>query len=88
MNGKVFTPDAMIPFGKWSDIAISYDCRKITFRINGKTCSFPIKAKAWEFKTAIFGGHTRIQWGINEPMTFFKGDLRSFMIGHKAEHLQ
>ncbi len=88
LNGKIFTPDAMIPFGKWSDIAISYDCRKITFRINGKTCSFPITAKAWEFKTAIFGGHTRIQWGINEPMTFFKGDLRSFMIGHKAEHLQ
>ncbi len=79
------TPDFPVPYGQWADIKISYDCKNLTININGQAETYSLTAKAWNFKTAIFGGHTRKQWGVNEDMSFFKGDLRKLMIKHYCE---
>jgi hypothetical protein len=44
-----------------------------------------VTAKARNVKTAIFGGHTRKQWGVEEDMSFFKGGLRKLIIKHYCE---
>ncbi|MBR7131649.1 MAG: LamG domain-containing protein [Lentisphaeria bacterium] len=77
-----FATNLTVEPGKWNKLTISYDCRNIRFTVNGKSRSFPLSARALYFKPFIFGGHDKIEFGIDRKMSYYHGDLREFTIKH------
>ena len=69
--------------GKWSNIRISYDLHNLTIKVNGQERSFPFEGeRALYFKPAVFGGHTKAEFGLPENAGYFKGALRALSIDH------
>lgn len=76
-SGLELTPN------QWSKLEISYDLHKVKIRVNGKSREFPMENKrALYFKPAIFGGHTKPEFGGLPDTEMFKGKLRAFSIEH------
>ena len=73
-----------VPSGKWSSITVSYDLHHLTFTVNRHVKRFPFSARAYSFKPAIFGGHTKNEFAPPGPLAFYKGDLRALRIRHYA----
>ncbi|MBR2345342.1 MAG: hypothetical protein IKA71_06105 [Lentisphaeria bacterium] len=74
-----------IPAGKWSDVEIAYDFKNVTIKVDGKGKSYPLpKAQALYFRPGIFGGHTKVEFGLPSGSKMFKGKLRSISIYHNA----
>lgn len=73
--------------GEWSNVTIAFDQKKLTFRVNGKSRSYKIASPLVPlyFKPAIFGGHTKQEFGLPPNANFYSGLLRKFEIRHNAE---
>ena len=69
--------------GKWSDIQIRYDLHFLTIKVNGQERFYPFEGgRALYFKPAVFGGHTKAEFGLPENAGYFKGALRALSIDH------
>lgn len=77
-----FATGLAVTNGAWNDIEVKYDFRQLTFTVNGKSESFPFSGRAFAFKSAVFGGHDKVEYAPDEPLVFFKGDLRNLAISH------
>lgn len=66
--------------GKWNKIRLSYNGRKITLTVNGKSQSFAQQGISEWLTMSGFGGSTPGRKGTN----FFKGTLKSLVITHQA----
>lgn len=74
-----------LPPNQWSEVSVSYDFKAVTLSVNGVKKSFPLpKARALYFKPAIFGGHTKNEFGLPRNTQMFKGKLSSISIDHNA----
>jgi hypothetical protein len=77
-----FATNLRVVPNQWNQVKISYNCKKISFTLNKKSKSFPLEARALYLKPFIFGGHNKIEFGIDREMTYFKGDLKELKIKH------
>ena len=68
--------------GAWNRIEVKYDFSRLAFTVNGKSEIIPFRGRAYAFKSAIFGGHDKREYAPDEPLVFFKGDLRKLAIRH------
>ena len=70
---------------KWSDVEIRYDLNELVFKVNGmeKRFTFP-KHLALYFKPAIFGAHTKPEFGLPQGAEMFRGKLAEISIDHTA----
>ena len=69
--------------GEWNDLEVSYDFRRLTFRLGGREKSFPYDRRAYVFRPSVFGGHNvTADIAPRGPLHFFKGDLRMLKIRH------
>lgn len=61
--------------GEWSNVTIAFDQKKLTFRVNGKSRSYKIASPLVPlyFKPAIFGGHTKQEFGCRRMQTSIRG---------------
>ena len=70
--------------GKWSDVEIHYDLRRLTLNVNGQSASCELPAAlALYFKPGIFGGHTKPEFGLPPGAAMFKGELRAISLEHR-----
>ncbi len=77
-----FETKLAVKSGEWNRVAVRYDFNNLTFTVNGQSKSFPFTGRAYAFKSAVFGGHDKAEYAPDEPLTFFKGDLRELSIRH------
>ena len=69
--------------GEWNDLEVTYDFRKLTFRLGGREKSFPYDRRAYVFRPSVFGGHNvTADIAPRGPLHFFKGGLRKLKIRH------
>ena len=87
LKTHTFATNLTVVPGKWNEVEITYDCKNITFTVNGKSRSFPLSARALYFKPFIFGGHDKIEFGIDRKMTYYHGDLKKLTIKHFTERI-
>lgn len=86
LKTHLFSTSLDLPPGKWSKVQVSYDLKKVRLEVNGKTNEFELPAAlALYFKPAIFGGHTKAEFGLPSDSEMFKGKLRSISIIHNTE---
>ena len=78
-----FTTSLPVRNGAWNRIEVKYDFSRLAFTVNGKSEIIPFRGRAYAFKSAIFGGHDKREYAPDdEPLVFFKGDLRKLAIRH------
>jgi len=76
--------DLAVPVGIWTKVKIVYDLKQMVFEANGKQYSCAFDRRPLYFKSAIFGGHTKKEFGLGEETQFFKGRLKSLHIAHHS----
>ena len=77
--------DLAVPTNRWTKLKITYDLNELTFEVDGKRYARKFSGRPLYFKPAIFGGHTKKEFGIDEDMQFFNGKLKSISIKHCVE---
>ncbi len=83
LKTHTFSTPLDLPPGQWSVLEISYDLQKLILKVNEKTTEFDFPAGlALYFKPAIFGGHTKPEFGLPKDTAMFKGLLKSISIDH------
>jgi hypothetical protein len=76
----------IIPLGKWTNIKIIYNLKKIIFKVNNKKCAeIPCSREGFAFTPAVFGGYRRNAYGKLNSFNGFEGYLKSFSIRHSAK---
>ena len=72
--------------GEWSDVSVSFNQKEFTFNVNGKRRSYKIDSPmiALYFKSALFGGHNKAEFGLPPNAKYYSGLLRKFEIRHNA----
>jgi hypothetical protein len=74
-----------IPPGKWSKISVVNDLKNITFRVNGKSKSFPYPGMPLYMTPSVIGGMTKPGFGVTGTVKPFKGLLSEISIRHAAK---
>jgi hypothetical protein len=73
-------PDISVPIGQWSKVKITYDLKRFTFTVNGRSASVACSGKGCTFQPFIFGGY-----GDGTKEAWFQGYLKSLRIVHRAQ---
>ncbi len=81
-----FDTGLKLPEGQWYQVSICYDFRILRFRINDQSLDFPFNRRAYAFKPAIFGGHSKYEFKVPQNIPFFKGKLLRLCIKHYVGH--
>ncbi|MDO9541663.1 MAG: hypothetical protein Q7J98_05015, partial [Kiritimatiellia bacterium] len=80
-----FQTDLDLPINKWTKIKIAYDLKELIFEVDGKQSIQKFSGRPLYFKPAVFGGHAKKEFGIDEDMQFFKGKLKNISIKHYVD---
>ncbi|MBE6393749.1 MAG: LamG domain-containing protein [Lentisphaerae bacterium] len=85
LKTDLFMTGLELPPGKWSKVCISYDLQQLKISVNGQEISYLLDKKlALYFKSAIFGGHTKAEFGLPAGAGYFRGSLKSLSISHNT----
>ena len=79
---QAFDTGLSVPMGQWTAIEVEKSADTITFKVDGKSKSFPFTGRGTRFNMSIFGGPAAANRGVPEGLSCFKGDLREFRIRH------
>ena len=85
LKTDLFMTGLELPPGKWSKVCISYDLQQLKISVNGQEIRYLLDKKlALYFKSAIFGGHTKAEFGLPAGAGYFRGSLKSLSISHNT----
>lgn len=85
LKTDLFASGMEITPGKWSKINISYDLKTLQITVNDRKIRYPLNKKlALYFKPAVFGGHTKAEFGLPAGAEFFRGSLKNIAISHNS----
>lgn len=71
--------------GEWNDLSVTYDFRRMVFRLNGKEKALPFDRRAYFFHPAVFGAHAMTNdIAPRGDLECFRGDLRKLKIVHTS----
>jgi len=77
-----FQTDLDLPVNTWTKVKVTYDLKELMFEVDGKQYMQEFSGRPVFFQPAVFGGHTKKEFGIDEDMQFFKGKLKNISIKH------
>lgn len=79
-----FPSGLRIERGQWSRVTVSYDLASFRFQVGDRvnTAPTPQRLLALYFKPGIFGGHTKVEFGLPTGARYYSGLMRDLIIRH------